>query len=132
MSVERTGPPTPEEAAAAFAEEADVFVRTLAGLAPDLALDWSLASLDALEAFIAATFDPPGSQEIPQALEMGVGCYLGEVLRRHHGGRWNAEGHLEQVGAVVETFPLQRAQKRFREGPALSIADFAASVSGAA
>ena len=125
-------PPSAEDAAAAFAAEADVFVRVLADLAPELRLDFSLASIDALEAFVATTFDPPGSQEIPSSLEMGVGCYLGETLRRALGGRWTAEGHLEGVGAVVETFPLQRAQKRFRDGPSVSLAAFAASVAGAA
>jgi hypothetical protein len=125
-------PPSAEDAAAAFAAEADVFVRVLADLAPDLRLDFSLASIDGVEAFVARSFDPPGSQEIPQSLEMGVGCYLGEALRRSLGGRWSAEGHLEDVGAVVETFPLQRAQKRFREGPDLSLAAFAASVAEAA
>jgi hypothetical protein len=125
-------PPSPEEAAAAFAEEAAVFVRALATLAPGLRLDWSLASIEDLERFVAATFDPPGSQDIPESLPMGVGCYLGEVLRRAHGGRWSAEGHLEDVGAVVETFPLQRAQKRFWEGEALSLSAFAAAVSSTA
>ena len=85
-------------------------MRVLADLAPDLALDFSAASVAALDAFLAERFD--GRQEAPPALVLGVGCYLGEAMRRTLGGTWADDGSLTGVGRVVETFPLKQARDR--------------------
>lgn len=54
-----------------------------------------------------------------------LGAYVGEVLLRHYGGRWEAddgdpEGEINlrivhASGAVL--WPVQRVMKRFRNGP---------------
>ena len=120
-------PPITDET---FAEEAAVFVRVMADVAPGVRLDGSPASLEALDAALSASFGHPGMPPAPEALMLGVGCYLGEVIRRHLGGRWNAEGHLEGAGAAVEAFPLQRARRRLEDPGAGSLAAYFAQLAG--
>ena len=65
----------------------------------NLPADYSAASVAALDAFLDATIgtngvpNPDGFQPNPQQLNTvaGIGCYVGEVLRRLHGGHWDAE-----------------------------------------
>lgn len=113
-----------------FAEEAAVFVRVMADVAPGVRLDGSPESLADLDAALTASFGGAGAPAAPEALMLGVGCYLGEVIRRHLGGRWNDEGHLEGAGVAVEAFPLQRARRRLEDPAAGSLADYFAQLAG--
>lgn len=112
---ERTATAGGEVDPAGFPGEATVFVALMHDLAPELVLDRSPASVGDLEAFLAARFDD--GQHAPDSLQVGVGCYLGEVIRRAAGGTWTAEGTLEGLGPVTEAFPLARARARFERGP---------------
>jgi hypothetical protein len=59
-----------------------------------------------------------------------IGCYVGEVVRRYRGGRWIAddEDPEAEVNLVLEledrdlVWPVQRAMKRFVNGPEDSVA----------
>jgi hypothetical protein len=44
------------------------------------------------------------------AVRIGAGCFVGEVLRREVGGTWQADGTLVGVGHVAETSPLAKAR----------------------
>ena len=105
-------------------------MRVLADLAPDLVLDFSAASVAALDAFLAERFD--GRQEAPPALALGVGCYVGEAMRRTLGGAWADDGSLTGVGRVVETFPLKQARERVERGTAGSLVAYWDAVEAAA
>ena len=107
-----------------------MLVRVMADLAPSLVLDFSAASVTALDVFLAAAFD--GRQEAPPALVLGVGCYVGEVLRRTLGGAWADDGALTGVGRVVETFPLKQARDRIVDARAGALAAYYGSVRDAA
>ena len=109
-----------------FRDEAATFVEIMRELAPEVQLDYSPASLQSLEEFIASRFDPPGSAFVGESLPVGVGCYLGEVVIRNLGGRWSADGaaHVVGVGGVERTYPIGKARKRFANGPEDSLAWF--------
>jgi hypothetical protein len=111
--------PGPANSPGRYRREAETFVAIMADLAPHLALDYSAASIERLEAFIAATFDPPVSRDPGPSLPVGVGCYAGEVIRRTLGGHWNREGRpeLNALGPIEAIFPLDKARKRFANGP---------------
>ncbi|MCL4265374.1 MAG: hypothetical protein KJ069_19325 [Anaerolineae bacterium] len=114
----RTAPPSP------YTQEAETFVTIMRGMAPDITLDYSGESIAALEAFIAARFDPPGSKFVGDSLPVGIGCYVGEVIIRTLGGRW-APGEapeIHQIGNVQKIFPLDKTRKRFQNGPVESLA----------
>jgi hypothetical protein len=106
-----------------FAEEADTFVEIMRELAPGIRLDYTASSVGLLEQFIAQHFDPPGSKYVGESLPVGAGCYLGEVIIRTIGGRWNREGkpEINHIGPIQAIFPIQRAVERFRSGPAESL-----------
>lgn len=111
--------PLDAKSAEAYRERAD----DLADGPHDYDLDFSPASLAALDGFVAANYDtsdadvdreeraaesPPG--EVPQDAELRVGgggrtapivAYLGEVFRRSYGGTWWEKGAFDVV--VVET-----------------------------
>lgn len=122
----------PQDRDGQYRREAALFVEVMRDLAPALHLDYSAASVRALEQFIAARFDPPGSSYVGEQLPLGVGCYVGEVIVRTLGGLWNAEGRPEinQIGQVQAAFPLQKAVKRFRNGPEDSLAAYYDAIAG--
>jgi hypothetical protein len=108
-----------------FTAQAETFVTIMADLAPTLRLDYSPESLTGLDAFIAGDFDPPGKTPAPDGLQHDVGSYVGEVVRRHVGGRWADDGALVDVGGPVSSVnPIGKARKRFANGPEDSLAWF--------
>ena len=87
-----------------------------------LDLDYSPDSLRQLEQLIGAHFGP-GSADANAALIVSMGCYVGEVIIRSHGGRWAPnEEFFNQPAVVIEgklqthTFPIGRVWKRFEYG----------------
>jgi hypothetical protein len=120
----RRASPAPREQSSPFQKHAASFVSIVGDIAPGLDLDYSVDSVRALEDFIASSFDPPGSSYVPESLAVGVGCYVGEVVVRTLGGRWNPDGSAEvlDIGRVNCTFPIQKAQRRFANGPEDSLA----------
>jgi hypothetical protein len=115
----RRAGPAPHEQSSPFQKEAASFVSIVGDIAPNLDLDYSAGSIQSLEEFIASSFDPPGSSYVPESLAVGVGCYVGEVVVRTLGGRWSPDGSAEvrEIGSVNCTFPIQKAQRRFANGP---------------
>jgi hypothetical protein len=69
-----------------------------------------------------------------------LGGYVGEVLRRHLGGTWEAddddpEAEMNVIlrladGSIV--WPVQRIMKRFRDGPSESVVAYSAGLGLAA
>jgi hypothetical protein len=108
-----------------FTAQAETFVTIMSDLAPSLRLDFSPESLAALDGFIASDFDPAGKSPAPDGLQHDVGAYVGEVVRRHVGGRWADDGALVDVGGPVSSVnPIGKARKRFANGPEDSLAWF--------
>lgn len=109
-----------------YQKEAAVFVETMNQLAADLQLDYSIKSIADLESFIADHFDPPGSKFVGSSLIMGVGCYIGEVITRNLGGQWHKGGQPEinGLGQIEKIFPVQKAAKRFGNGPQDALTDY--------
>jgi hypothetical protein len=103
---------------------AEVFVEVLGAIAPHVELDYSPTSLLALEGFLCEAFDPPGSVEVGPNLPVDLGCYVGEVIVRAIGGSWSVEasGQIDDVGQIKALWPIQKAFKRFQNGPADSLA----------
>jgi hypothetical protein len=113
-----------------YRKEAETFVGVMKDIAPELKLDFSPESIDALEAFISKNFDPPGSKYFGNSLIAGVGCYVGEVVIRAVGGRWNEQGlaEINGIGEIKALFPIQKALKRFKNGPVDSLAHYYGTV----
>lgn len=98
-------------------------VRTSYGLD----LDYSPGSVGQLDDFVDIHFGP-GSADDHSSLIVGMGCYLGEVVVRSHGGHWSADEEFFHSPAVViagkletRTFPLSRVWRRFEYGPEQSL-----------
>ena len=93
----------------------------------DLHLDFSEASLEGLESLLGLLHDnlekEKAAPEQVRQMAMIWGTYLGEVLRRHLGGRWlntevKGQGNvLRLVIEGVEVYPLRKAEKRMLNGP---------------
>jgi hypothetical protein len=124
--------PSTDVDSAWYGPEAETFVTIRAEMVPYLILDYSTDSLDRLEAFIAAQFDPPGTRDPGQSLPVGIGCYLGEVIRRNLGGYWNRSGRPEisGLGQIKAIYPIQKAGKRFANGPTDSLTTYFQVVAG--
>lgn len=107
-----------------YAQEAGNFLTIMDEMAPQIRLDYSVDSLQRLDQFITEHFDPPGSKFVGETLPVGIGCYVGEVIIRHLGGHWNAEGKPEvnDIGPVKAIFPIDKAIKRFKNGREDSLA----------
>lgn len=118
------------QAVAPWTQEAELFVTLMRDLAPTLQLDYSATSIQALEQLIAANFDPPGSSFVGDTLPVGVGCYVGEVVVRTLGGQWNVEGkpEINDIGPIQAVFPIQKAVKRFSNGPEDSLHSYYATI----
>ncbi len=90
--------------------------------------DFTLNSLRDLDTFIdehSKDGNPKPGGLLSECVGMrlfGLGCYLGEVLRREYGGEWVSHDDNEidiQIvfprGGVI--WPVQKTMKRFRNGP---------------
>lgn len=77
-----------------FPVEADRFAQMLD-------LDFTVASVAKVEQALRLHRSDPAV--------IGAGCYVGEVLRRTLGGRWQDDGTLAGIGNVSETSPLAKA-----------------------
>ncbi len=89
-------------------------------------LDFTPASLPVLEDVLAQLHDvlqtaPPEDRPTDQQIEMAVkiwGVYVGEVIRRHMGGKWAlSEGVLQLEINGARIFPLRKVQQRLIDGP---------------
>lgn len=109
---------------ARYAQEAETFVSIMRSMAPALSLDFSPASIAALETFIADRFDPPGSKFVGESLPVGVGCYVGETIIRTVGGQWQANGEVQGMSGITRIFPIAKAQQRFQNGPVDSLTHY--------
>jgi hypothetical protein len=103
-------------------------------------LDYGPASLRQLDTFID---DLRRDQrfEAVQTLLFSMGCYVGEVLVRHAGGRWRTTEELG-MGKVAsspiavempdgrECNPVGRVYKRFQKGREDSLAGFFQAMAG--
>lgn len=92
-----------------------------------LELDYTPATLKKLEQLMNDNFDP-GSADDNAALIVSMGCYVGEVIIRSHGGRWQADEEFFHSPAVIiegklqtRTFPLSRVWRRFEYGAGESL-----------
>ena len=86
-------------------------------------LDWSVESIREVEKILArlheAMNDEAPSDETLQTFAKIFGSYLGEVVRREHGGQWGllgAEGEATP-GMSHGIWPWDRAYKRITLGP---------------
>lgn len=102
-----------------------------ASLKWSIALDFSAASLDALEPILdmlhqAHRQASPANGPPPEQLDAAIkiwGVYVGEVFRRHYGGRWHLEdGALVLAMDKAKTAPLGKVRKRIVNGPGDNVA----------
>jgi hypothetical protein len=107
-----------------YEQEAGSFLTIMDEMAPQVALDYSVESLQRLDQFISEHFEPPGSKFVGETLPVGIGCYVGEVIIRHLGGHWNTESKPEvnDIGPIEAIFPIDKAIKRFSNGKQDSLA----------
>jgi hypothetical protein len=105
-------------------------------------LDYSVESLKVIEAILAAAHEqiPRGpasegartgpSQESLATISKGYGGYIGEVIRRRHGGSWEINtGLLPQPAIALRVnesviFPPQRVYNRLTNGPEDNVWDY--------
>ena len=121
--------PTPENASR-FADDVVASAGSVSGVKLDFTPD-SLALVDGI--FDDFRADGVTGKQIAETL-FSFGCYLGEVLTRHGGGRWRAVDEVElAVGGwplVVELAsgrmcnPIGKAFKRLEAGPEESLEHF--------
>ena len=106
--------------------------------------DFTLASFGEIDRFFdehapRGVARPDGllSEQVGSRI-FAIGAYVGETLRRQLGGEWVADDKDPEVeinisiklvdGSIV--WPVQRAMKRFRNGPEDSIVAYGAALSG--
>jgi len=107
-----------------FAEQAGAFMTMMDEMAPQLALDYSVDSLQRLDQFITEHFDSRRARSIETSLLMGIGSYFGEVLVRQLHGEWDESGQplVVNIENVEPVNPLRKAQLRFLNGKQDSLA----------
>jgi hypothetical protein len=106
-----------------------------------LELDYSPASLKKLDTIVD---DLRRDQrfEAVQSLLFSMGCYVGEVLVRHAGGRWRSAEELGMGRASISPIavempdgrscsPIARVYRRFQKGREDSLAAFYQAMAGA-
>jgi hypothetical protein len=92
-----------------------------------VALDWSEASVRQVEQMLGRLHDEMASAQPPEdtvwTFAKAFGSYVGEVLRRHHGGEWGMVSMggqlfpgLQQTGGSL-CWPWGKAHKRLVNGP---------------
>jgi hypothetical protein len=96
----------------------------------DRQLDWSLASLDELDAVCADLLaeGPLNAQRLDLWWKL-IGAYTGEVLVRVYGGQWvtheQAPGSFAVAVAGMTAFPFAVTDKVLRAEPYKTLASFA-------
>ena len=105
-----------------YQQDATAFVGIMGDMASDLILDYSVESIQRLDQFITENFAPPATN-VGESLIHGIGCYVGEVIIRHLGGRWDQDGkpQIHGIGCVEAILPLEKAARRFQVGPQESL-----------
>ncbi len=113
-----------------YGKEAEIFADIMRDLAPEVNLDYSPKSLENLDEFISKRFGPPGSAFVGDALMIGMGCYVGEVIIRNIGGYWSKLGkpEINEVNGIQAIFPIQKVVKRFRNGSIDSLPFYYATI----
>ncbi len=101
-----------------YAVKAGEFLSIMDEMAPQIALDYSVESLQRLDQFISEHFDVNHGRQVDETLPVGIGAYVGEVIIRHIGGNWHPDGKPEvnSIGPIAAVFPLEKAHKRFTNG----------------
>jgi hypothetical protein len=100
----------------------------------EIELDYSEASLMQIEQMFSVLYKDlsrgwlarwlrpgPTEQEVRQVALL-LGAYIGEVIRRHHGGHWEIRKRLGEqllplITRGVSTYPLSKAYERLIYGP---------------
>jgi hypothetical protein len=98
-------------------------------------LDYSVASLDHVDALIAGFRSQGVTEERFAETLFGFGCYVGEVMVRQAGGSWTTS-----IGTALEAYasfpllvslppdnlsnPIGKAFKAFRNGESDSVSQF--------
>jgi len=87
-------------------------------------LDFSPATLDVIEGILEQMHGRMKSA--PEAIVAVWGGYVGEVVRRHYGGKWRVkDGVLQlEITPTVSTFPMRTVQKRIIEGSAHALPQY--------
>ena len=110
-----------------------------------MSLDFSEASLEGLENILAEIHDAcaaPPAPDVPRPTDHQIaevasiwGVYFGEVVRRHHGGKW-VDTPIEDRGPVLRLLvgtmaliPSTRILRRIRNGPGENVNLFYKSLS---
>lgn len=98
--------------------------------------DYSLASGAAIDRFVElllSTGDP-----ISELMQMGMGAYVGEVIRRNVGGEWMAipQGPTPDDPGIMlnglAVLPFEKVRKRIALGPTNSVEFFVQELAGSA
>ena len=125
------------ELAAQLARQADSLVSD--AMEQGRNLDYSDASIEALEGFVdrmwvvgQGMFEGEGLARFQWNLAVAAAAYLGETLRRNHGGAWGwsakpdgsrAVGFQDARGLVV-AHPVAKVRKRLENGPVDDLRSF--------
>jgi hypothetical protein len=119
-----------QEKMCACAEWAVVYARGVF----EVELDYSEASLRQIERMMSVLFKdrhrswlarwlrPGPTEEEVRQVALLLGAYIGEVIRRHHGGQWAFHKRLglqllPLITHGVSTYPLSKAYQRLTYGP---------------
>ena len=118
---------TTEDAASAFIKEipdrAEI-LRDMAKKVFGVKLDYSAKSIPKLDDIIKEGW-PKKPPVMLDNMVTVFGSYLGEAIRRIHGGEWSFSDehglHLDVGGLDIKIFPFAKVQKRFLNGEEDSI-----------
>jgi hypothetical protein len=113
-----------------IAEDAEAYALDAVDLAArnfGVALDWSEDSVRQVEQMLGRLHDELARTRPPQdavwTFAKAFGSYVGEVVRRHHGGEWGTVSMggqsfpgLEQAGGAL-CWPWGKAHNRLINGP---------------
>lgn len=83
-------------------------------------LTWDLPSLDLVDEACTTYREEDPDEDMIEVLALGVGAYVGEVIRATAGGTWRTNEEEGQVALKIsrwlETFPVAKVHKRLTEG----------------
>jgi hypothetical protein len=125
---------TPDPELSDLAESLAVDALEIAKTDFDATLDWSEESVKTVESILAELHDEFAEErpdeETLTAYAERFGSYVGEVLRRHHGGEWGLvkmEGN-EFPGVANQQFglswPWMQVHRRLTEGEEFDVAGY--------
>lgn len=92
-----------------YTAEAERFAKAFTTRTHTLELNFTFESVERLDRFISRQ-----AGKASDGFLIGLGCYIGEVIRRACEGTWSADGTLILSKGVSETFPLQVVEARCR------------------